>query len=126
MPLKAVRAAGRIAAVPLAVVCEGRNYHSENDGLSEQLGCGECNEGWICEDHPDQPMGHQHCGGAGMPCQNPACAFSVERTGLVCPKCRRSQGEIEMQTDRVVRFKCRSCSYQWWAENTTAENRTTH
>jgi hypothetical protein len=85
--------------------------------MREQLGCGQCKEGWICEDHPDQAMGHEHCGGAGMPCQNPACAFSIEHTGFVCPKCRRSQGEIEFQSTRVTRFKCRGCAYVWWAED---------
>ena len=31
-------------------------------------------EGWVCENHPDQPFTGPHacnCGGAGMPC--PAC-----------------------------------------------------
>jgi hypothetical protein len=26
---------------------------------------------WICEAHPDKPMDHNDCDGAGMPC--PAC-----------------------------------------------------
>jgi hypothetical protein len=25
--------------------------------------------GWVCESHPDQPMDHDGCGGAGMPCR---------------------------------------------------------
>jgi len=29
-------------------------------------------------------------------------------------KCKRSMGEIEHQTDRVIRG--RSCAYDWWAE----------
>jgi hypothetical protein len=90
-------------------------------------GCGQCNDGWICEDHPDRPMGHDHCGGAGMPYQNPSCPFSVKRTGLVCPKCRRSQGEITMETHRVIRFRCRACSYEWYAEHGNVErDRKTH
>jgi hypothetical protein len=24
--------------------------------------------GWLCEEHPDKPMGHDGCGGAGMAC----------------------------------------------------------
>jgi transposase len=83
--------------------------------------CGSCNDGWICEDHPDQPMGHEHCGGAGMPCQNPACPYREKRTGIVCPKCRRSQGEIELQSTRVIRLKCRGCSYVWWAEERASD-----
>lgn len=27
--------------------------------------------GWVCEDHPDKPMEHDSCGGAGAPC--PMC-----------------------------------------------------
>lgn len=26
---------------------------------------------WVCEEHHDRPMGHEGCGGAGMPC--PQC-----------------------------------------------------
>jgi hypothetical protein len=36
------------------------------------LPCG--GEGWVCEDHPDQPEGHDERCGAGMPC--PACNTS--------------------------------------------------
>jgi hypothetical protein len=90
------------------------------------LMCGKCADGWICEDHPDQPMGHVHCGGAGMPCQNPACTLGVKRTGLVCPKCKQSMGEIEQQTDRAIRFRCLSCRCQWWAESRTEDRTTEH
>jgi hypothetical protein len=24
--------------------------------------------GWLCEEHPDKPMGHGGCSGAGGPC----------------------------------------------------------
>lgn len=34
--------------------------------------CANCrNEGWVCEDHLTESMGHGGCGGAGVPC--PAC-----------------------------------------------------
>lgn len=33
-----------------------------------------CDEGWVCEDHPDRPMGHG-CGGAGMPCEASSCPW---------------------------------------------------
>jgi hypothetical protein len=43
--------------------------------------CLQCDdEGWVCENHPDQPFAGPHacrCGGAGMP----------------CPKCNPSSGE---------------------------------
>jgi hypothetical protein len=78
--------------------------------------CGECEDGWICEEHPDQPMGHEHCSGAGMPCQNPKCPYRTKRTGLVCPMCKTSMGDIEHQADRTIRFRCKSCRYQWWAD----------
>ena len=32
-----------------------------------------CISGWICEDHPDQPYGHEGCGAAGELCTNPEC-----------------------------------------------------
>jgi hypothetical protein len=34
-----------------------------------------CDEGWVCEAHPDQPLGHDDCGGAGMQCTNPDCPW---------------------------------------------------
>lgn len=34
-----------------------------------------CLAGWICEDHPDQPLDHDDCGGAGMRCDNPECPW---------------------------------------------------
>ena len=39
------------------------------------VGACNCVQGWICEEHPDKRMGHdeKHCGGAGMPCENPKC-----------------------------------------------------
>jgi hypothetical protein len=37
-----------------------------------KLGCPICeggaNLGWVCEDHPDKPMEHDDCGGAGARC----------------------------------------------------------
>jgi hypothetical protein len=32
-----------------------------------------CNNGWVCEDHPDQPWGHNGWGAAGELCKNPQC-----------------------------------------------------
>ena len=32
-------------------------------------GCGQCNDGWICEDHPDKPFQHDACGGIGWACK---------------------------------------------------------
>lgn len=66
--------------------------------------CGKCNDGWLCEDHPDQP--HQHttpaqydpgdgrmipyneiCGGAGIPRDKPRCPYRLGAT--VTPRRRR-------------------------------------
>jgi len=31
--------------------------------------CERCKgDGWVCENHDDQPQCHDDCGGAGMPC----------------------------------------------------------
>jgi hypothetical protein len=32
-----------------------------------------CNNGWVCEEHPDQPWEHDGCGAAGELCKNPEC-----------------------------------------------------
>ena len=48
-----------------------------------RLRCGKCDNGWICEEHPDLPWPHDDCGGPGVPCENPACDFSIIATGLV-------------------------------------------
>lgn len=37
--------------------------------------CPACNDGWICEAHPNQP--YPHCAGAGMPCREPECPDSM-------------------------------------------------
>lgn len=34
-----------------------------------------CDEGWVCEDHPDRPLNHDGCGGAGRKCDNPDCRW---------------------------------------------------
>src|SRR5687767_9789140 len=78
--------------------------------------CGHCADGWICEDHPEQPMGHAGCDGAGMPCDNAACGFSIATTGLVCPSCRQALGTIELEASRVTRFRC-VCGYDWWTDH---------
>jgi hypothetical protein len=35
----------------------------------------QCWSGWICEDHPDRPVDHDGCGGAGKRCDNPDCPW---------------------------------------------------
>src|SRR4029434_722665 len=32
-----------------------------------------CLKGWVCEDHPNQPWGHDGCEAAGELCKNPRC-----------------------------------------------------
>jgi hypothetical protein len=34
-----------------------------------------CNEGWVCEEHPERPWPHEACSGPGVPCDNPACEY---------------------------------------------------
>lgn len=38
--------------------------------------CKHCSDSqWVCEDHPDKPMNHDGCKGAGVPCAcNPMAA----------------------------------------------------
>jgi len=47
-----------------------------------------------------------------LPCENDGCEFSIRTTGLVCPSCRRAQGEIKTQTHHVIGFLCRECGYR--------------
>ena len=35
-----------------------------------RLTCGKCDNGWICEEHPDLSWPHDDCGGPGVPCEN--------------------------------------------------------
>ena len=35
----------------------------------------QCDRGFVCEDHPDWPDGHDGCRAAGMGCPNPACPW---------------------------------------------------
>jgi hypothetical protein len=89
--------------------------------MATPRGCGLCNDSWICEDHLDRPIGHDGCSGAGMVCTNPECKYSLKRTGLVCVRCRRSYGEIEAEGSRVIRFRCRACSFVWHAQDRESE-----
>ena len=34
-----------------------------------------CDRGFVCEDHPDRPDGHDGCRAAGMRCTNPDCPW---------------------------------------------------
>ena len=97
----------------------------DRPGSLNQMPC-RCNDGWMCEEHEGQPWRHSGCGGAGIPCESPDCNLSIKKTGLVCPRCLRSFGDIEMQTARVVRFKCKACSYEWWAETPSPDNLKRH
>ena len=45
------------------------------------LTCGKCDEGWICEAHPDRPWPHDDCAGPGIPCDVPTCPYCMRATG---------------------------------------------
>ena len=52
--------------------------YSITDCLSPGRNCqGHCDGGIVCEAHPDQPMEHPGCGGAGMPCEDERCDFDA-------------------------------------------------
>jgi hypothetical protein len=34
-----------------------------------------CDQGWICEEHPDRPWPHDECSGPGTQCHNPECSW---------------------------------------------------
>jgi hypothetical protein len=37
-----------------------------------------CDEGWVCEAHPDQPWLHDECRGPGMPHMTRSCPYGAE------------------------------------------------
>lgn len=47
---------------------------------SEISGCTDCDEGWICEEHPDKPFAHDSCRAPGMPCKT--CHPSGDYPGI--------------------------------------------
>ena len=42
------------------------------------LTCGTCDEGWICEAHPDRRWPHDDCAGPGIPCDAPTCPYRID------------------------------------------------
>jgi hypothetical protein len=38
-----------------------------------------CNAGWVCQSHPEKPMGHNGCFELGQPCVNPLCHHARHR-----------------------------------------------
>jgi hypothetical protein len=62
-----------------------------------------CNEGWICEAHPDQGWPHDDCAGPGEPC--PRCNTDdrrdYQRTGSRSSKL--SDASIDQREDKHVR-----------------------
>ena len=79
--------------------------------------CERCDEGWLCEEHPDQPYGHEGCEGTAMQCDAPGCKWP-KRTGLVGPECKGIFGVIETQTPTLITFWYQACDHRWF----TGEN----
>jgi hypothetical protein len=55
-----------------------RNIGKSVITMTATIGCpkmtyGRCKDGWICEEHPDNPWPHDDCAGPGMQCPNPEC-----------------------------------------------------
>ena len=36
-----------------------------------------CDDGWVCEQHPNRPWPHDDCSGPRMLCRNPACVIGL-------------------------------------------------
>ena len=51
---------------PRNTICLGQT------GDDSHMSC-YCNAGWVCEAHPEKPMGHNGCLELGEPCTNPHC-----------------------------------------------------
>ena len=95
----------------------GGTVRADEEAEGHVMGtCGKCDDGWICEEHPERPWPHDDCGGPGMPCDVPTCPYRVDLRpvstwwGLVCPSCRqpvvKSEGTIE----------CIECGNRWPAD----------
>jgi hypothetical protein len=39
------------------------------------VGACNCDQGWICEEHPDRQWPHDECAGPGTQCHNPECSW---------------------------------------------------
>jgi hypothetical protein len=54
------------------VICLIMATKKKKTRIKKQTKC-RCYNGWVCEDHPDQPWNHRGCGAAGELCKNPRC-----------------------------------------------------
>ena len=85
------------------------------------LTCGKCDNGWICEEHPNQPWPHDDCSGPGVPCDVPRCPYLIDLrpvqtySGLVCPSCRQPVATVESASSGSL-FECPECGNRWSAE----------
>jgi hypothetical protein len=56
-----------------------------------EIGC-ICEQGWVCEAHPDKPLEHDDCTFPGVLCDNPECPWwqdikkLVAESGAECAK----------------------------------------
>lgn len=62
------------ARAELPTRASGHCHPTLSRGTIHSMTC-RCTEGWVCEKHPDQPMSHDDCDGAGMRCPNPDCPW---------------------------------------------------
>ena len=49
-------------------------YGFGNEGILPNAEC-HCDQGWICEEHPEKPWPHETCAGPGTRCSNPDCVW---------------------------------------------------
>src|SRR4029453_1952522 len=60
-----------------------RHWWADSLAVSEaqdvtRLSYGKCDDGWICERHPDLPWPLDQCPGPAMPCDVAACPYRIE------------------------------------------------
>lgn len=62
-----------------------------------------CENGWVCEMHPDQPFGHDslNCGEPGTPCLNLACPHGRRWIDALAVDAARDRREMVMSITRL-------------------------
>jgi hypothetical protein len=87
-----------------------------------RLSYGKCDDGWICERHPDLPWPLDQCPGPAMPCDVAACPYRIEprpvkKTTGFAVYGAGPVADIENEGAGTIIFQCPQCGNRWSTEN---------